>query len=152
MLWLWRVGRKEQIQCEQKLLHQEGVKVGLKAYLHEEVWGDEYSLYIIFLYILFQLKYLQYLVYIICFFFAVLLVKMHRLSSSTVRLLSSCQVITAVVSVVKELVENALDAFATNIEVKLVGYLLCFYEYLCKKKKYLQVFWYAYFIKYLDSP
>ncbi|XP_069839625.1 PMS1 protein homolog 1 isoform X2 [Dendropsophus ebraccatus] len=44
---------------------------------------------------------------------------MHQLPSSTIRLLSSSQVITAVVSVVKELVENSLDAFATNIEVKL---------------------------------
>ncbi|XP_073503948.1 PMS1 protein homolog 1 isoform X2 [Phyllobates terribilis] len=47
---------------------------------------------------------------------------MHQLSSSTVRLLSSSQVITAVVSVVKELVENALDALATNIEVKLENF------------------------------
>ncbi|XP_075686039.1 PMS1 protein homolog 1 [Rhinoderma darwinii] len=47
---------------------------------------------------------------------------MHQLSSTTIRLLSSSQVITAVVSVVKELVENALDAFATNIEVKLENF------------------------------
>ncbi|XP_075173874.1 PMS1 protein homolog 1 isoform X3 [Anomaloglossus baeobatrachus] len=47
---------------------------------------------------------------------------MHQLSSSTVCLLSSSQVITAVVSVVKELVENALDAFATNVEVKLENF------------------------------
>ncbi|KAM3917039.1 PMS1 protein homolog 1 isoform 2-T2 [Leptodactylus fuscus] len=47
---------------------------------------------------------------------------MHQLSSSTVRLLSSSQVITAVVSVVKELVENAIDASATNIEVKLENF------------------------------
>ncbi|XP_044160292.1 PMS1 protein homolog 1 isoform X4 [Bufo gargarizans] len=47
---------------------------------------------------------------------------MHQLSSSTVHLLSSAQVITAVVSVVKELVENALDACATNIEVKLENF------------------------------
>ncbi|XP_077131531.1 PMS1 protein homolog 1 isoform X4 [Ranitomeya variabilis] len=47
---------------------------------------------------------------------------MHQLSSSTVRLLSSSQVITAVVSVVKELVENALDALATNVEVKLENF------------------------------
>ncbi|XP_069589958.1 PMS1 protein homolog 1 isoform X2 [Ranitomeya imitator] len=50
------------------------------------------------------------------------LLNMHQLSSSTVRLLSSSQVITAVVSVVKELVENALDALATNVEVKLENF------------------------------
>ncbi|KAM4697813.1 PMS1 protein homolog 1 [Rhinophrynus dorsalis] len=44
---------------------------------------------------------------------------MHHLPSSTIRLLSSSQVITSVVSVVKELVENALDANATNIDIKL---------------------------------
>ncbi|XP_077131532.1 PMS1 protein homolog 1 isoform X5 [Ranitomeya variabilis] len=53
---------------------------------------------------------------------SVLLLNMHQLSSSTVRLLSSSQVITAVVSVVKELVENALDALATNVEVKLENF------------------------------
>ncbi|XP_056389887.1 PMS1 protein homolog 1 isoform X2 [Hyla sarda] len=47
---------------------------------------------------------------------------MHQLPSSTVRLLSSSQVITAVVSVVKELVENSLDAFASNIEVRLENF------------------------------
>ncbi|XP_018425736.1 PREDICTED: PMS1 protein homolog 1 isoform X2 [Nanorana parkeri] len=44
---------------------------------------------------------------------------MHHLPSETIRLLSSSQVITAVVSVVKELVENALDANANSIEIKL---------------------------------
>ncbi|XP_071977021.1 PMS1 protein homolog 1 isoform X4 [Engystomops pustulosus] len=52
----------------------------------------------------------------------VLLLKMHQLSSSTVRLLSSSQVITSVISVVKELIENALDAQATNISVKLENF------------------------------
>ncbi|XP_066433195.1 PMS1 protein homolog 1 isoform X2 [Eleutherodactylus coqui] len=47
---------------------------------------------------------------------------MQQLSAATVRLLSSAQVITAVVSVVKELLENALDASATNIEVKLENF------------------------------
>ncbi|XP_075036135.1 PMS1 protein homolog 1 isoform X2 [Mixophyes fleayi] len=45
--------------------------------------------------------------------------EMHHLPSTTISLLSSSQVITAVVSVVKELVENALDACATSIEIKL---------------------------------
>ena len=45
---------------------------------------------------------------------------LHQLGSETVRLLSSSQVITSVYAVVKELLENSLDAKATNIEVKLV--------------------------------
>ncbi|XP_078084714.1 PMS1 protein homolog 1 isoform X3 [Mustelus asterias] len=44
---------------------------------------------------------------------------MQQLPPDTVRLLSSSQTITSVVNVVKELVENSLDANATSIEVKL---------------------------------
>uniref|UniRef100_A0A4W3JVK8 PMS1 homolog 1, mismatch repair system component n=1 Tax=Callorhinchus milii TaxID=7868 RepID=A0A4W3JVK8_CALMI len=44
---------------------------------------------------------------------------MQHLPPETIRLLSSSQTISSVVSVVKELVENSLDANATNIEVKL---------------------------------
>nr|KAF6274376.1 PMS1-like protein 1, mismatch repair system component [Pipistrellus kuhlii] len=47
---------------------------------------------------------------------------MKQLPAATVRLLSSSQVITSVVSVVKELVENSLDAGATSIDVKLENY------------------------------
>ncbi|XP_061232230.1 PMS1 protein homolog 1 isoform X4 [Neopsephotus bourkii] len=47
---------------------------------------------------------------------------MKQLSAETVRLLSSSQVITSVVSVVKELIENSLDAGATNIDIKLENY------------------------------
>ncbi|NP_001079545.1 postmeiotic segregation increased 1 [Xenopus laevis] len=47
---------------------------------------------------------------------------MHHLPSATIHLLSSSQVITSVVSVVKELVENALDASATSIEIKLENF------------------------------
>ncbi|NWJ03228.1 PMS1 protein, partial [Crypturellus undulatus] len=47
---------------------------------------------------------------------------MKQLSAETIRLLSSSQVITSVVSVVKELIENSLDANATNIDVKLENY------------------------------
>ncbi|XP_073489290.1 PMS1 protein homolog 1 isoform X1 [Aquarana catesbeiana] len=47
---------------------------------------------------------------------------MHHLPLETIRLLSSSQVITSVVSVVKELVENALDANANSIEIKLENF------------------------------
>ncbi|NXJ03434.1 PMS1 protein, partial [Odontophorus gujanensis] len=47
---------------------------------------------------------------------------MKQLSAETVRLLSSSQVITSVVSVVKELIENSLDASATTIDIKLENY------------------------------
>ena len=46
---------------------------------------------------------------------------MRLLPNETVRLLSSSQVITSVHAVVKELLENSLDAKATNIEIKLVS-------------------------------
>ena len=46
---------------------------------------------------------------------------MQQLPPSTVRLIASSQVITSVVSVVKELVENSLDANSNNVEIKLVG-------------------------------
>ncbi|NXI49377.1 PMS1 protein, partial [Chloroceryle aenea] len=47
---------------------------------------------------------------------------MKQLSAETIRLLSSSQVITSVVSVIKELIENSLDASATNIDIKLENY------------------------------
>lgn len=47
--------------------------------------------------------------------------RMQQLPDSTVRLIGSSQVITSVFSVVKELFENALDANATSIEIKLVS-------------------------------
>ncbi|XP_072197254.1 PMS1 protein homolog 1 isoform X1 [Excalfactoria chinensis] len=47
---------------------------------------------------------------------------MKQLSAETVRLLSSSQVITSVVSVVKELIENSLDASATTIDIRLENY------------------------------
>jgi DNA mismatch repair protein PMS1 len=51
---------------------------------------------------------------------------MKELPSSTVKLITSTQIITTVSSVVKELMENALDAEATNIDVKLVS--MAFYK------------------------
>lgn len=53
---------------------------------------------------------------------------MKLLPAETVRLLSSSQVITSVVSVVKELIENSLDAGATNIDIKLVSPLSFLYK------------------------
>ncbi|XP_007116630.1 PMS1 protein homolog 1 isoform X1 [Physeter macrocephalus] len=47
---------------------------------------------------------------------------MKQLPAATVRLLSSSQIITSVVSVVKELIENSLDAGATSLDVKLENY------------------------------
>lgn len=47
---------------------------------------------------------------------------MHQLPPNTVRLLSSSQVITSVLNVVKELTENSLDAEATSIDIKLENY------------------------------
>ena len=46
--------------------------------------------------------------------------KLRALPSSTVRLITSSQVITSTHSVVKELIENALDAAATCVDIKLV--------------------------------
>lgn len=46
--------------------------------------------------------------------------RLQQLQGDTVRLLSCSQVITSVHSVVKELVENALDAEATSISIRLV--------------------------------
>ena len=50
------------------------------------------------------------------------------LPTATVNLLKSTQVVTSVWSAVKELLENSLDAGATNIEVKI--YFLSFYDQL----------------------
>ncbi|XP_072029412.1 PMS1 protein homolog 1-like [Amphiura filiformis] len=47
---------------------------------------------------------------------------LKQLSGETVRLITSSQVITSVYSVVKELVENSLDANADNIDVKLENF------------------------------
>ncbi|XP_060785002.1 PMS1 protein homolog 1 isoform X3 [Neoarius graeffei] len=47
---------------------------------------------------------------------------MKALPPDTVRLLSSSQVITSVVNVVKELIENSLDAGSSNLEIKLENY------------------------------
>ncbi|XP_047458006.1 PMS1 protein homolog 1 isoform X2 [Mugil cephalus] len=47
---------------------------------------------------------------------------MKELPPDTVRLLSSSQVITSVVNVVKELIENSLDAGASSVDVKLENY------------------------------
>lgn len=45
---------------------------------------------------------------------------MKQLPSETIKLISSTQVITSASSVVKELMENAIDAQATVIEIRLV--------------------------------
>lgn len=45
---------------------------------------------------------------------------MKQLPSETIKLISSTQVITSASSVVKELLENSIDAQATVIEIRLV--------------------------------
>lgn len=45
---------------------------------------------------------------------------MNQLSKATIKLITSTQVITSIHSVVKELVENSLDANCDSIDVKLV--------------------------------
>ena len=47
---------------------------------------------------------------------------MNKLNDNTVRLITSGQVITSVSNVVKELIENSLDAGATNIDIKLTNF------------------------------
>ncbi|XP_035988518.1 PMS1 protein homolog 1 [Fundulus heteroclitus] len=47
---------------------------------------------------------------------------MKQLPADTVRLLSSSQVVTSVLSVVKELLENSLDAGASSVDVKLENF------------------------------
>ena len=47
---------------------------------------------------------------------------MKQLSKDTVRLITSGQVVTSVSNVVKELIENSIDAGATNIDVRLTNF------------------------------
>ena len=74
------------------------------------------------------------------FLATVLKARMKQLSAATVRLLSSSQVITSVVSVVKELIENSLDAGATSIDVKLVSVLEMLPTTFKAKKRVGQMF------------
>lgn len=46
---------------------------------------------------------------------------LYQLQPSTIKLITSAQVITSVSTAVKELVENALDAASSVIEVRLVS-------------------------------
>ena len=47
---------------------------------------------------------------------------MKQLNKDTVRLITSGQVVTSVSNVVKELIENSIDAGATNIDVRLINF------------------------------
>jgi DNA mismatch repair enzyme (predicted ATPase) len=44
-----------------------------------------------------------------------------KLPATTIKLITSTQIISSVASVVKELIENSLDAGARNIDIKLVS-------------------------------
>lgn len=56
----------------------------------------------------------------------------HKLEFNTVSLIKSSQVISSIAAIVKELVENSLDANATLLNIKLVSYfLLNLSEYNC---------------------
>jgi len=57
---------------------------------------------------------------------------LHLLAESTVRFISSSQVISSVSSAVKELVENAIDAGATSIDIRLVRFVLIYYAFVAQ--------------------
>ena len=48
--------------------------------------------------------------------------KMNKLNFETLKLITSTQVITSLSSIVKELIENSLDAKATSVDVILANY------------------------------
>lgn len=48
--------------------------------------------------------------------------KMNKLPDTTVKLIKSGQVVTSVSSVIKELIENSIDAGATNVEIRLLNF------------------------------
>lgn len=50
---------------------------------------------------------------------------MKQLPAETVCILSSCEVITSLINVVKELLVNSLDAGALRIDIKLVKKKVC---------------------------
>lgn len=52
--------------------------------------------------------------------------KIKQLQSDVAKILCSSQVITSPTSLVKELLENSLDANATSVDVKLVRHLLLY--------------------------
>lgn len=66
---------------------------------------------------------------------------MNLLPSSTIRLIGSSQVITSVSSVVKELIENSLDAGASSIEIKLVGFPFFWLIFDCIYNIFFSHYW-----------
>ena len=75
---------------------------------------------------------------------------MQKLSADTVRLITSTQVITSIVSITKELIENSLDAGSDNIEVKLVSFTtyLEIYEMMLLLQ---QTYWFLFLVYVIPS-
>ena len=65
---------------------------------------------------------------------------LHELPKDTVRLIGSSQVITSVFSVVKELIENSLDAGSTSLELRLVKQVIFIEKHKQTKMKSLVIF------------
>lgn len=62
------------------------------------------------------------------------------LDKDTVKLITTTQVITSVSTAVKELIENALDAGAKNIEINLVPHLFSYLEHILLFDDYAMYF------------
>ena len=67
--------------------------------------------------------------------------KISELGQNTVRLITATQIATSVPDIIKELVENALDAGSTIIRVKLVP--IRFLNFLCLSLHLLKIYFFC---------